>query len=61
MTATTRSPPAALGGHESGPYQGVQQRIPDGPEGAVFGPEAGGKIQAIPMLGGLHHTYQRAA
>jgi transposase InsO family protein len=43
------------------PHQGLQQRIPDGPEGSVFRPETSGKIQAIPVLGGLHHTYQRAA
>jgi transposase InsO family protein len=43
------------------PHQGVQQRIPDGPEGPVSGAETGGKIQATPVLGGLHHRYQRAA
>jgi transposase InsO family protein len=43
------------------PHQRVQQRIPDGPEEPVVRPATGGKIQAIPVLGGLHHTYQRAA
>ncbi len=43
------------------PHQGLRQRIPDDPEGPVFRPLAGRKIQAIPILGGLHHTYHRAA
>lgn len=43
------------------PYQGVQQRLPDGPEAPVFQPESGEKIQAIPVLGGLQQPYQRAA
>lgn len=43
------------------PHQGVQQHIPDGSEGPVVRPETDGKIQAIPVLGGLHHAYNRAA
>ncbi len=43
------------------PHQGVQQRIPDGPERPAVRAASRGKIRAIPVLGGLHHTYQRAA
>jgi len=45
----------------SRPHQGLQQRIPDGPEGPGVRAATHGKIRAIPVLGGLHHTYQRAA
>ena len=40
------------------PHQGLQQRIPD-PLEARQG--SAGAIQAIPVLGGLHHTYCYAA
>ena len=43
------------------PHQGMQQRIPTGTGGPVLQLKAGGKVQAVPVLGGLHHTYQRAA
>jgi putative transposase len=43
------------------PHQGVQQPIPTGTEGPVPRLKAGGKVQAVPVSGGLHHTYQRAA
>jgi len=43
------------------PHQGLRQRIPSCTEGSVLRSWPGGKIQAIPVLGGLHHTYQRAA
>jgi len=43
------------------PHQGLRQRIPDGTEEPVVQREARGKIRVIPVLGGLHHTYQRAA
>ena len=39
------------------PHQGIGQRIPDGPANDNHD----GKIIAIPVLGGLHHDYQRAA
>ncbi len=43
------------------PHQGLQQRIPSRTEGLVLRSWPGRTIQAIPVLGGLHHTYQRAA
>jgi putative transposase len=43
------------------PHQGLQQRVPSGTEGTALRPPRGGQIQAFPVLGGLHHTYRRAA
>ena len=39
------------------PHQGIEQRIPDAPSNDNHD----GKIIVIPVLGGLHHDYQRAA
>jgi putative transposase len=39
------------------PHQGIGQRIPDGP----VNDNQTGKVIAIPVLGGLHHDYRRAA
>ena len=39
------------------PHQGIGQRIPDGP----VNDNHAGKVIAIPVLGGLHHDYRRAA
>ncbi len=47
--------------HGARPHQGLQQRIPDGTDESAVQRETGGTIRAIPVLGGLHHTYQRAA
>ncbi len=43
------------------PHQGLQQEIPGAP--AACPPHAGreGSIRAVPVLGGLHHAYQRVA
>ena len=43
------------------PHQGLQQRIPDGQEVRLLPPEARGRVRAVPVLGGLHHTYRRVA
>jgi putative transposase len=40
------------------PHQGIRQQVPDGPTTAV---DVGRTIVEIPVLGGLHHGYRRAA
>ncbi len=40
----------------SRPHQGVAQRVPDGTEHGGTG-----KVISLPVLGGLHHVYRRAA
>jgi transposase InsO family protein len=42
------------------PHQGVQQAIPEPLPGTRVG-HGVGSIRAVPVLGGLHHDYQRAA
>jgi len=42
------------------PYQGLHQAIPAPPLGTMVD-GASGAIHAVPVLGGLHHKYQRAA
>ncbi len=46
--------------NEARPHQGLRQRtpLPFGPAHVIQEP---GTIRAIPILGGLHHDYQRAA
>ena len=43
----------------SRPHQGIEQRVPAAP--AADGSAANGKVVALPVLGGLHHEYRRAA
>jgi len=43
------------------PHQGLSQRIPDPPAGGTPHPSRHGVVRALPVLGGLHHTYKRAA
>ena len=43
------------------PHQGLQQRIPDGTKVCLLPPETRGRVRAVPVLGGLHHTYRRVA
>jgi Integrase core domain len=40
------------------PHQGIRRQVPDGPTPAV---DVGRRIVEIPVLGGLHHEYRRAA
>jgi putative transposase len=40
------------------PHQGIGQKVPHGPPES---PTAGGAIVELPVLGGLHHEYRRAA
>jgi putative transposase len=40
------------------PHQGIGQQVPTGPPET---PWAGGSVEEIPVLGGLHHEYRRAA
>ena len=43
------------------PHQGLKQQIPVGTREGAAGAAASGGVQAIPVLGGLHHAYARAA
>jgi transposase InsO family protein len=43
------------------PHQGLEQRIPDPGAAHARRAGAGGPVRAVPVLGGLHHTYLRAA
>jgi len=43
------------------PHQGLRQRIPAPTEVGTLRPESGGPVRAVPVLGGLHRTYQRVA
>ena len=40
------------------PHQGIDQAIPEGAPGID---RADGKVISLPVLGGLHHDYRRAA
>jgi putative transposase len=41
------------------PHQGLDQALPEPPSAVSTNPT--GSIRAVPVLGGLYHTYQRAA
>ncbi|WP_236023090.1 integrase core domain-containing protein [Dictyobacter formicarum] len=47
--------------NQARPHQGLQQRLPDPPELSAPPPGQSGHVLSVPMLGGLHHDYQRAA
>ena len=43
------------------PHQGLQQLVPDPAAMPALRAEEGEQVRAVPVLGGLHHTYLRAA
>ncbi len=45
--------------NESRPHQGIGQQVPERTEAP--GDDVNGQVVAIPILGGLHHEYRRAA
>jgi putative transposase len=47
--------------HQARPHQGLQQQTPDPHATALLDDARDGPIVAVPILGGLHHEYQRVA
>jgi len=47
--------------NQARPHQGLGQRIPVPPVPSASPPNPPIKVFAVPVLGGLHHDYQRAA
>ena len=43
------------------PHQGIQQQLPDPSRSSHSSHRAGDKVIATPILGGLHHDYQKVA
>ena len=43
------------------PHQGVQQQVPDEATAGTSRRSMTGGVHAVPVLGGLHHAYQRLA
>jgi putative transposase len=43
------------------PHQGLAQQVPNGSRQVPTRAAAGSSVRAIPILGGLHHAYARAA
>jgi hypothetical protein len=43
------------------PHQGLDQQIPDPPPSLLPADARDGPILVLPVLGGLHHDYRRAA
>ena len=47
--------------NQARPHQGIGQRIPAPSTPSTSPPKQPNQVIALPVLGGLHHTYQRAA
>ena len=47
--------------NEERPYQGICQQVPQGEETSGASEQHGDRIITVPILGGLHHVYRRAA
>jgi transposase InsO family protein len=47
--------------NEQRPHQGIGQRLPVPRQTVPALPEPPGRVEAMPVLGGLHHAYRRVA
>jgi putative transposase len=47
--------------NQARPHQGIGQRIPAPPTPSTSPPHQPNQVISLPVLGGVHHTYQRAA
>jgi len=47
--------------NQARPHQGIRQRLPDLQALSAPPPNQPNQVVSIPVLGGLHHNYQRAA
>ncbi len=47
--------------NQARPHQGIEQQIPDPSRSSRSSLSAGDKVITVPILGGLHHDYQRVA
>jgi putative transposase len=47
--------------NQARPYQGIKQQIPVPPVPSASLHDSSDRVIAVPVLGGLHHDYQRAA
>jgi transposase InsO family protein len=43
------------------PHQGIRQQLPESNRSSLSSHQAGNKVIAVPIMGGLHHDYQRVA
>jgi transposase InsO family protein len=47
--------------NQARPHQGIGQQIPEPHRSALSSHQAGEKVIALPVVGGLHHDYRWAA
>jgi putative transposase len=47
--------------NQARPHQGIRQRIPERRRSVPSSQDAGNKVVALPVMGGLHHDYHWAA